>query len=325
MGDAGRLLVRIPNWLGDAIMARPMLSAIRRHFTGARVVAVGPAALLELLEGDGHWDESAPRDVDPRSTPALGAPADLAIVCPPSFSSAWRAWRLGCRRRVGFRGEARDWLLTDPIARPSRGSLHLSEEYLLLSARVGASAFETPPLRAPALETGSGAPPGSAENDHAPFAILAPGATYGPAKRWPAERFVAVGRALTARGLAVRVCGVGAEREICESVASAIAAARSLAGLTSLQQLARLCSGARLVVANDSGLAHLAAAVGAPTVVVFGSTSSAWTAPLGPKVRVVQRPPVCSPCFQRACTIGYRCLEAVPVRDVLGAAEELAA
>ena len=82
---------------------------------------------------------------------------------------------------------------------------------------------------------------------------------------------------------------------------------------------------AALVVSNDSGLAHLAAATGAPTVVIFGSTSSAWTAPLGPRVRVVQRPPVCAPCFRRTCRIGYRCLAAVEVAEVARACDELVA
>jgi heptosyltransferase-2 len=126
--------------------------------------------------------------------------------------------------------------------------------------------------------------------------------------------------------LAVLVCGVASERETCEDVAAAIGAqARSLAGVTSLPAQAALCARATLTVSNDSGLAHLAAATGAPTVVVFGSTSSAWTAPLGPCVRVVQRAPVCSPCFARDCAIGYACLAAVQVGMVTSAAGELVA
>ena len=82
---------------------------------------------------------------------------------------------------------------------------------------------------------------------------------------------------------------------------------------------------AAVAVCNDSGLAHLAAAVGAPTVAIFGSTSSAWTAPLGPRVRIVQRAPVCSPCFQRTCRVGTRCLTAIAVADVERACREVAA
>ena len=139
-----------------------------------------------------------------------------------------------------------------------------------------------------------------------------------------AGRFAAGVVAGVARGLAVRVVGSDAERQVCEEVAAGIGdGAASLAGATDLARLAGLAAGAALAVCNDSGLAHVCASAGAPTVVVFGSTSSAWTAPLGPRVRVVQRAPACSPCFRRECRIGYGCLEAVAVGDVLAACEGL--
>ena len=138
----------------------------------------------------------------------------------------------------------------------------------------------------------------------APYAILGPGASYGPAKRWAAERFAALGRALAGRGLGVLVCGNGAERELCLNVAAEVGGgALALAGETDLGLQAGLCEGTAVAVCNDSGLAHLSASTGAPTVVIFGSTSSAWTAPLGPRVRIVQRAPVCAPCFRRTCRI----------------------
>src|SRR5207244_6089673 len=138
--------------------------------------------------------------------------------------------------------------------------------------------------------------------------------------------FAAVGRALAARGLAVLACGAALERDECERVAEAIGTAGfALGGATGLTTQAALCAGARISVCNDSGLAHLSAATGTPTLVVFGSTSSAWTAPLGARVRVVQHAPVCSPCFQRTCRIGYRCLAAVSAVEVIAACEALAA
>jgi heptosyltransferase-2 len=156
--------------------------------------------------------------------------------------------------------------------------------------------------------------------------VLGPGAIYGPAKRWEAERFAALARSLAADGFRVLVCGAPAERDLCAGVAArAGAGALSIAGETSLPLQAGLCAIAALAVCNDSGLAHLAAAVGAPTVAIFGSTSSAWTAPIGPRVRVVQRAPVCSPCFQRTCRVGYRCLAAIAVADVERACREIAA
>jgi hypothetical protein len=116
------------------------------------------------------------------------------------------------------------------------------------------------------------------------------------------------------------------ERGACAEVAARIGPrAASLAGRTGLGELVALAAHASVAVCNDSGLAHLCGAAGAPTVAVFGSTSSAWTAPLGPRVRVVQRAPVCSPCFARTCRIGYACLEGVTVRHVLAACDGLLA
>ena len=298
--------VRLPNWLGDTLMARPLLHALRAAFAGAHAVAVGPAALLDLLAPERLFDARVAR---PAEAPASRG-ADLAVVCPPSFSSAWAAFRSGARQRVGFRGEWRTPLLTDAIARPARGEAHLSDEYLALGEAVSARGVPLPLL------------PAAPEAFAVPTVVLGPAAAYGPAKRWPEDRFVELGRRLAARGFDVRVAGAPAERALAERVAGRIGArARATAGETDLAAQARMLAGARLAVCNDSGLAHLAAALGAPTVTVFGSTSSAWTAPRGPHVVIVQRAPVCSPCFQRTCRIGYHCLVNVRVRDVERAAE----
>lgn len=304
MAAAG-LLIRLPNWLGDALMARPMLHALRAAEPGRRVVAVGPPALLSLLERERLWDDACDRAE--RRWPA----ADVAVLAPPSFSAAYRAWRSGAKRRIGYAGDGRSLLLTDALPRPARGSVHLSREYLALAEVTGATPVPVPLLALPATASSPAT------------ALLAPGARYGPAKRWPVERFAEVGRSLAGRGLTVSVCGGAEDLEVCEAVAARVPGAVVLAGRTTLAEQAALCAGAAVVVSNDSGLAHLAAAVGAPTVAVFGSTSSSWTAPLGPRVRIVQRAPVCAPCFQRTCAIGTVCLERVLVRHVLGAIDHL--
>lgn len=290
-------------------MARPMLHALRGASPSREVVAVGPPSLLSLLGGERLWDRAIDRA--DRRWPR----ADVAVLAPPSFSSAWRAWRSGARVRIGYRGEGRDLLLTEALDRPGRGEMHLSREYLALAARAGASEGVLPLLAAGGGLVGA----------EGPFAILAPGALYGPAKRWPAARFSELGRELSARGLRVRLCGGESDRAVCDEVAASLPGAEVLAGRTSLAEQAALCAAARLVVSNDSGLAHLAAAVGSPTVAIFGSTSSSWTAPLGPRVRVVQRAPVCAPCFQRRCAIGTLCLERIGARMVLAAIDELLA
>lgn len=317
-----RVLVRLPNWLGDALMARPLLHALRAAQPRAEIVAVGPAGLLALLATERTFDraETWPKGRADRARLLARLRVwrpEAALVLPPSFSSAWFAWRAGARIRIGFAQDGRSPLLTHAVRRPARGERHLSREYLDLGARLGATAVPVPALvlddsaRAEAARLRASLPGG------ARYVVLGPGARYGPAKRWPPERFVELGMRCRDRGLAVLVCGGAEDAVACEAVARGIGAgAGSLAGRTSLAGQAALCAEARVAVCNDSGLAHLAAATGARTVAIFGSTSSAWTAPVGAGVQVVQRAPVCSPCFQRTCAIGYRCLSAVTVNAV---------
>jgi len=324
VSDIARIVIRLPNWLGDALMARPLLHALARRYPGAERTAIGPGAVLDLLAPDRVFEHA--RELASFASTSRPAPRpDLALVLPPSFSSAFQAWRLGARRRVGFAGDARDLLLTRAVRRAPRGDRHLSEEYLDLLGDDDATDVAPPPL--PVAAEASAAARDAARREFAEagrVALLAPGAIYGPAKRWPAERFAELARRLARRGFAVLVCGAEADRAVCDEVAAA-GEARSLAGQLSLATQAGLCAAAALAVCNDSGFAHLSAAVGAPTVAVFGSTSSAWTAPRGARVRVVQHPPVCAPCFQRTCAIGYRCLTAIAVGDVERACAELAA
>jgi len=314
-----RIFVRLPNWLGDALMARPFAFALRHAYPQARVTAVGPGSLLDLLAADGLWERAVSTEEPAAALAAVRADRpQAALLCPPSFSTAWFAWRSGAHTRVGFRGDLRDVLLTHPIDRPQRGELHLSREYLRLLEAVGdVPAVEVPRLFPPA----SALDAARMLSGEGPYAILGPGAVYGPAKRWPVERFAAAARALREQGWRVLVSGAEADRDVCEEVTrSGGDGVANLAGRTSLAIQTALCANARVVVCNDSGLAHLSAATGAPTVCIFGSTSSAWTAPLGPRVKVIQHPPMCSPCFQRTCRIGYGCLAAVAVSEVVRAA-----
>jgi heptosyltransferase-2 len=327
-----RILVRLPNWLGDLMLSRPLLHALRAARPGAEAVAVAPRPLLDLVSAEGLFERlhSWTSNGSERSALLREVRAwrpDVALVLPPSFSSALFAWRSGARRRIGYRHDGRAALLSRALRRRPRGDLHLSLEYLALGDELGVRPIPVPRLVVPVQGVErSAALLGRLRAAGDRLALLAPGAAYGPAKRWPLDRFVAVARHVVRRGLAALVCGAASERAVCEQVArEAGSGVASVAGETDLPAQAALCARAALVVSNDSGLAHLAAAAGAPTVVVFGSTSSAWTAPLGPRVRVLQHAPVCAPCFQRRCRIGYRCLEAVTVEEVRRACDELVA
>jgi heptosyltransferase-2 len=327
------VLVRLPNWLGDVIMARPLLHAVRASWPGARVLGVGPAGPCAPLADEGLVHEFAPWPADDPGRAAVATRArawrpDIALVLPASFSSAWLAWRSRARERVGYRGEWRDALLTRPLPRAARGERHLSDEFLDLGAALGLAEVAVPLL----LPTAEGRAAAAAALASAGitagtgYTVLGPRSAYGPAREWFPKRFAEAGRALAARGLRVVVCGTAAERDSCEAIARDIGApAVSLAGRTALPALVALVAGARLALCNDSGLAHVAAATGAATLQIYGSAASGWTAARGPRVRILHRAPVCSPCWRRHCVIGTRCLDAVTVAWVLRNAEQLLA
>jgi len=328
-----RVLVRLPNWLGDAIMARPLLYALRAAWPAAKLLGVGPAGPTAPLAGERVLDETVdwPRERAGRAGAMRRARVwspEVAFVLPGSFSSAWLAWVSGARERVGYRGEARDVLLSVALPRVARGERHLSDEYLDLGARLGLAGVPVP-LLTPTAEGEAAAGrvrerAGLAAD--ARYAILGPRSAYGPAREWFAERFVEAGRALVARGLRVLVCGTAGERGACVAVAAGIGAgAVSIAGETTLPALVAVAARARLALCNDSGLAHVAAATGAPTIQIYGSAASGWTAARGPHVRVLHRAPVCSPCWRRTCVIGTRCLDAVRVPWVMRHADQLLA
>jgi heptosyltransferase-2 len=156
---------------------------------------------------------------------------------------------------------------------------------------------------------------------------LSPGAAYGPAKRWPVERFAAIAkRAAEEWGAKVLVIGTEKEKELGETLVSAAApSAINLCGMTGLGDALALIKRCALFVSNDSGLMHVAAALQVPTVAVFGSTDSIATGPRGNRTRIIKQDLDCSPCLKPECPIGYRCLLAVQPEDVWRTMEELRA
>jgi heptosyltransferase-2 len=154
---------------------------------------------------------------------------------------------------------------------------------------------------------------------------LAPGAAFGPAKRWLPERFAALGdRLIGALNADVLIFGSAADRPLAEEIAGVMKHTPAIvAGETSLRQLLALMARCRLMVTNDSGPMHLAAAMGVPLVAIFGSTDERATGPLGSQVKIVRRAVECSPCGRRVCPIDFRCMQNVSVEQVFGATLEL--
>ena len=318
------ILVRTPNWLGDLIVSTGFVSALLHRFPRARVDLVVRAGFEALPLPQ----RGAVLPFDRHATPAGAFGRSLkgrgythVFVLPPSFSAAWMAWRSGVRWRIGYGGAGRSWLLRPAFRHRNKPrSVHLLQEYLdLLAPWLAVRAHEHPPRLAATPEWLARHWPRAVHWLGRPV-VLAPGAEYGPAKQWPAEHYRAVARALAGQGWEVAVVGLAQDRALGAAILDGIAPAYNLCGETDLAQLTALLAGAALLISNDSGAMHLAAALGTPQLAVFGSTNPAWTGPINPQGRVLYRGQRCSPCYARTCRFGHtRCLtELLPV----GAIEE---
>jgi heptosyltransferase-2 len=244
---------------------------------------------------------------------------DLALILPNSFETALAGWLSGARWRIGYAGEGRVFLLTHALP-PDDGPLHEAAAYLRLLGPLGVDGPLTAPtlvidaarrVEARRLLEETGLPPG------APRVGLQLGAALGPSKLWPPERIAGLAVRLEARGVHAVLLGSAGARGLADAVlAAAGAPVRSLVGRDRPALLAALLSEFDALVAADSGPAHVAAAVGVPTVTLFGPTDPRLTAPLGPRQRALWRQPPCGPCFLSTCPIDQRCLRAIEVPEV---------
>jgi heptosyltransferase-2 len=350
MPHSGRrgILVWLPNWIGDAVMATPALSAIRRRFADAAITFVGRPGPLAVLEGGG-WADATIEDATrrrPRLRHALRLVRDLrrgayarGLLLPNSFRTALLARLGGVGELTGYVRDARGWLLSGRLHPPRDGRrrrpVPTIDAYRALAEAVGAPC----PSRRMTLAV-------SDADDRAAAALLAeanvaagdllvmvnPAGGFGPAKRWPAERFAAVADALADRRAArVIVHAAPGERAAAAKVAQAmrrppaVSFARRQGTLGLLKALLRRC---RLLVTNDTGARHVAAALGADVVTVFGSTDPTWARIDYPRERIVRVDVPCGPCQRRKCPrppgpTYHQCMTAITPEMVLAAAEEL--
>ncbi len=260
---------------------------------------------------------------------------DAAYVLPNSLKSALVPFWAGIPHRVGYLGEARVGLLTHRLKNPPRDSRPpMVALYSALSGEPGIER-DRPQLQWPLpAQQAVLAQQGLAAQG---YVVMAPGAEYGPAKRWPARHVAALAARLAGQGHPVLLLGSAKEAALCEEIAALAAAGervRSLAGQTALADALGLIAGARAVVSNDSGLMHVAAGLGVAQVAVYGSSSPEHTPPLNARARVLwlkhdsgYQPPLdCAPCFERECPLGHtRCLNDLGPDRVLAALEALRA
>ncbi len=331
------LLIRATNWLGDALMTLPAVYRLSRAVPyPCGVFVLCPEALQPLWEA-APWVSQVIPMAGRRCSRAEAACVrrlrpGVAVVLPNSFGAAWDVFLTGAPVRLGRRGRLRGWLLTHRLPEwpreRVRSDRHQLSRYLELAAAFGPVEWSAncPPLRLPDPEALAGRL--GVQAAQAPWLALAPGAAYGPAKQWPAERFAAVARWWRGRGGSVAVVGTRTEQGAGEAVRAAVPEALNLAGKTSLRELMAVLAVCTLAVTNDSGAMHLGAAMGCRGVAIFGSTDPVATGPIGGRWVLLADPPPCAPCLRRTCPRPEdpcECLRRIEPAAVIAAAEKLLA
>jgi heptosyltransferase-2 len=370
-----RILVRGVNWLGDAVMTTPALLRLREARLDAHITLLTAAKLKDLWTGHPAID-AVETFGEGESAWSIGerlrrGKFDLGLALPNSPRSALELWLARIRERVGYARPWRNWLLTRAVpARPDAVPMRKrSVNEINRLVREGAAQPQPVPSREHHifqylhLTTALGAkpeplPPRLAVSDEAVarvvkkfrLAIASPkpplwfglntGAEYGPAKRWPEQRFteaaIEIQRQTACRWL---IFGLKSEKESAWRMASSLQRAAeqhfgraeadrnpyvfNLAGVTSLEELCAALKLCRLLLTNDSGPMHVAAALGTPVVVPFGSTSPELTGPGLPgdgRHQLLRANAPCSPCFLRECPIDFRCMNGISVEQVVEAA-----
>lgn len=340
-----RLVVLAPNWLGDAVMALPLLADLRRAWPDTHMTVAarhGVSALFAMvpgvadvirLEGSGRTAITAWR----RNARLLEAGGfDAALVLPNSFLAAWLVSSARIPERWGFARDLRGRLLTRAIPRPKTAG-HQSQDYQMLATALGLRTSEPfaqilvePDARARATDLLRRA----GVVDAARFVVFAPGAAYGRAKQWLPERFGELARLLADGGTTTVLVGTRADADVCAKISrlarpkleSGSSPIVDLCGKTDLTILAALMSLSQAAVSNDSGAMHLAGAVGTRVVAIFGPTDHRKTSPLragatAPAPVIVATHAWCRPCMLRECPIDHRCMRRIGARAVFESLE----
>ena len=326
-----RTLVVAPSWIGDAVLSHPLVVRLKERDPTGEIDVLAPPWVLPIYKrmpevGATHalpFGHGELRLGERRRFAKTLPRYDRAVVLPNTLKSALIPWHAGIPRRTGWRGEMRFGLLND-VRKLDEAALPLIVERYAALAQPAGEPFRRP-LPNPRLEIDPAARHATLAKHgldvSKPVAAFAPGAEYGPAKRWPARHFAKLAVELASSGHQVWLFGSAKDAEITDEVNRLSGSAcRDLAGRTSLDEAIDLMSVAARVVTNDSGLMHIAAALDRPTAAIFGSSSPAFTPPLSPHAKVISLRLSCSPCFARVCPLGHtNCLETLEPAEVLAA------
>jgi len=328
------IIVRMPNWVGDVIMATPVLMDVRKTFPNARITAMCRNPMGDLLEEFPGVDEIfsftktsrlVRRDEKRNIIAKLRAGEyDVGIILPNTFSSAWWFWQGKVRYRIGYDCAWRKWFLTHPISFPQdRMQQHLIMTYKNLLTPLGiVPSMSMPKLYMHEKEVAQAKTLLQRHGVQAHHRIVGinPGAAYGSAKCWLPERFREVTMSLLEdKNLVIVYFGdmttENLVKEVCQGLSPRVV---NMAGLTSIRELAALISLCDVLLTNDSGPMHIAGAFSTPVVALFGSTSPIVTGPWN-DATILRKSVACSPCYRRVCPIDFRCMKQIQVDEVVSA------
>ncbi|MCK8603850.1 lipopolysaccharide heptosyltransferase II [Desulfoferrobacter suflitae] len=331
--ETGKILIRSTNWLGDAVMTTPAMGVVRATFPGAEITVVANPAVAMLFEGHPYcdrivvWDKSkVHRGITGllRFTKTLREQHyDLAILFQNAMEAAVMARLAGIPRRLGYRSDGRAWLLTDgvPVGRREK-RLHHVDYYLQLLKKNGMTARPgdltlccTPEETAAARK----------ELGDVDWIAVHPGASYGSAKRWLPERFAqSANKIYQEFRTPILLLGSPEDASTGKRIAEQLKVPhKSLIGRTSIRQLMAVLSQCRLLLTNDSGPMHIAAAFRVPLVALFGPTDHTTTSPPGNMSIILRHEVDCAPCLKRRCPSDHRCMTAIGVEEVIVAVRTL--
>ncbi len=321
------ILIRTPNWLGDCIMALPMISGLAKQFPETRIdiLARRPLADLGFLLPEvsntyilRRWRTPATHSgelIDYRQY-------DTALILPNSFRTAFSLWKKDIRRTVGYTGDFRSLFLTDPVLRPPKNAMNQTNYFANLAVTAFPGLTTAPPVFDIPKDAHRRAE-GFFWGIKGPVIGIGFGANYGSAKTWAPERFAKLIDRLSENAV-VALFGAESDKRIeRETVKLCHSSPLSLVGKTTIPELSAALSRLTLYISNDTGPMHIAAMVNTPVIALFGPTSARETAPSGDNVTVISHATDCAPCWQRTCPTDHRCMKSITVDEVYNKAMEL--